>query len=125
MKATEFLSSTFIKKIDLDESIQLTITKMEPVEYEDKTTGKVERKLQATFSNDKALNLNATNLKRLIKAYGDDVSSWVGKDVSVYWDDEVEYAGQACGGIRLRAVRTAKQDIDEALPTWVSEGASA
>ena len=68
------------------------------------------------------MNLNATNLKRLIKAFGDDVSSWVGKDVTVYWDTEVEYAGQACGGVRVRAVKTATQDVEDAMPTWVSEG---
>ena len=101
MKASEFLNSQFIKESDLTDPITVRITTLGPVDYTD-PNGKQDRRLQATLSNGKVLNLNATNLKRLIRAFGDDLSGWTGQEVVVYWDDEVEFAGRQCGGVRLR-----------------------
>jgi hypothetical protein len=48
--------------------------------------------------------LNSTNIKRLAKACNsDDTDDWVGKQVVLYVDPDVEYAGNVVGGLRIRA----------------------
>ncbi len=56
------------------------------------------------FDNlDKGLALNATNGNCLCKLLGnDDMDTWVGKSVSLYVKDDVEFAGEIVSAIRVR-----------------------
>ena len=56
------------------------------------------------FDNlDKGLALNATNGKCLCKLLAsDDMDTWVGKSVSLYVKDDVEFAGEIVSAIRVR-----------------------
>jgi hypothetical protein len=48
--------------------------------------------------------LNSTNIKRLAKACNsDDTDEWIGKQVTLYVDPDVEFAGNVVGGLRIRA----------------------
>jgi hypothetical protein len=49
--------------------------------------------------------LNVTNLKRMAKALGDDTDDWIGNQVVLYVDPDIEYAGNIVGGLRIRALR--------------------
>ena len=52
---------------------------------------------------DKGLALNATNGKCLCKLMAsDDMDTWVGKSVSLYVKDDVEFAGEIVSAIRVR-----------------------
>ena len=52
----------------------------------------------------KCITLNKTNSKKCEKAFGsDNTDEWIGKQIVVYWDADVEFGGEATGGIRLRA----------------------
>lgn len=42
-----------------------------------------------------------TMRKLLIKAWGEDGESWVGKSMTVYNDPDVKWAGESVGGIRI------------------------
>ena len=48
--------------------------------------------------------LNKTNIKRLAKAHGDDTDGWLGQEVTIYFDPDVEYMGEVVGGLRVRVV---------------------
>ena len=101
--ASDYLKSGFLKQEDLaDGEIHVTITELDEATYEAKNGRPAECKLQLKLSNEKAWNLNDTNLKRLIKAFGNDTGRWVGQPITVYWDDEIQFQGRATGGFRVR-----------------------
>ena len=50
----------------------------------------------------RSLGLNKTNLRLLAKWYGTKASAWVGKTVTVYRDESIQFAGRLVGGWRLR-----------------------
>jgi hypothetical protein len=55
------------------------------------------------FANDaRSLALNDANAHAIAKLHGDDTDGWCGKQVVLYLDPDVEFAGQKTGGIRVR-----------------------
>ena len=48
--------------------------------------------------------LNKTNIKRIAKMYGDDTDEWIGKEITIYNDPDVEFMGEVVGGLRVRTV---------------------
>jgi len=109
-KATDFLTGNFIKKEDVQaEDVTLTIANVEPVQFTNADTQQVDRRLQVTFNNDKKLTLNATNLQILIKRFGAHTQNWIGQAVTLYFDDNVTYAGRLVGGVRIRVPKVRAQ----------------
>lgn len=51
---------------------------------------------------EKGLALNATNGKTICKLYGDEMDEWVGKRVTLYAKDDIEFGGELVSGIRVR-----------------------
>ena len=118
MKASTFLKSgNFVKKEDIEKgSKRYTIRGVETVDFKDKIGG-LERRLQLVFDNDHRFTLNATNIKRLVRAFGDDTAAWVGHSIVLVFDPDVEYAGRVVGGIRVR-VPAKKNPEPEPEPDW-------
>ena len=56
----------------------------------------------------KGLVLNATTIRVLAKAFGEDSDDWTGKKVTLYVDPNVSFKGQVVGGLRLRPMKPAK-----------------
>jgi hypothetical protein len=50
--------------------------------------------------------LNATNREILKRTFGDDTDLTIGKQIVVYVDPNISYAGKIIGGIRMRAPKT-------------------
>jgi len=50
----------------------------------------------------KQLVLNSTNRKTLVAKYGVNVKDWVGKEVTLYVDDNVRMMGKRVCGIRIK-----------------------
>lgn len=99
MDASMYTGGRYLKKEDLGpaRSHSGTIRKVFETEMDE------ERKLALIISGlDKALLLNATNIKRLIQGYGTETNGWAGKPITVYVDDEVMMKGQIVGGLRVR-----------------------
>ena len=121
MKASTFLKSgNFIKKEDIEKGPKrYTIRGVETVDFTDKAGG-TERRLQLVFDEDRRFTLNATNIKRLVRAFGDETPAWVGQSIVLVFDPDVEYAGRVVGGIRVR-VRAAKKPEPEPEPDWNDE----
>jgi hypothetical protein len=56
----------------------------------------------------KPMLLNATNIKRAAKACNSqETDEWIGKRVTLYFDPDVEFAGNVVGGLRIRGAAPA------------------
>jgi len=53
--------------------------------------------------------LNKTNTRRLQNMFDKDTDSWLGKEITVWFDPEVEYMGDVTGGLRVRVPPPAKK----------------
>jgi hypothetical protein len=90
MKLSEMMPSKYLKTSDVDGEVVVTVKE-----------------------------LKKTNLTRLGKALGDDTEFWIGQQVLLYVDDEVQYGSDTVSGLRIRAAknpaskaRTAIRDDD-------------
>lgn len=78
----------------------------------------------------KPMLLNATNIKRAAKATGSpETDDWVGKKITLYFDPDVEFAGNVVGGLRIKGSAPAPEirrvpgrpgdalsDLDDSIP---------
>ena len=103
-KTSEMRESKFLKKEDVGRGALATIagcvkknTAMEGAEPEHTWC--------LTFRElDKPLVLNVTNTMAIEQILGsDDTDDWIGKQIVLYTDPGVMYAGKMVGGIRVRA----------------------
>lgn len=60
-------------------------------------------KLEIVLDDMSVLTLNATNLKTLAKAYGDETSAWYGKQVEFYLG-EAPYKGEMVASVLVRPI---------------------
>jgi hypothetical protein len=58
--------------------------------------------------------MNYANTVVMVNLYGEHPDSWVGRDIELYVDPDVEYDRQKVGGIRLRAPSGAAVKVDAA-----------
>ncbi len=114
MKASDLTPSKYLKQSDVEPPKLVTIAGVEKVKFDDK-----EKWAMSFRELDKPLLLNKTNINRTVKATGtDDVGSWDGKKIVLYFDPDVEFGGDIVGGIRIRAQKgAAAQAEPESLPT--------
>lgn len=97
--------SKYLKQSDVPEEKLVTVKKLTKVNVarDDETP---EYRWTVQFEElPKPMVLNVTNIKRMGKALGDDTDDWTGKQIVVYVDPDIEYAGQIVGGLRVRASR--------------------
>ena len=63
----------------------------------------------------KPMVLNSTNIKRLARACAsEETDEWVGKQVILYVDHDVEFAGNVVGGLRIKAAAKTNQSTRKA-----------
>lgn len=110
MKTSELKQSKYMKKEDCgDDGILVTIAalKNENVAPDNKPE---EMKWILYFQGDiKPLVLNGTNTKLIEKALGsDETDDWIGKQIVLFNDENVEYMGEVVGGVRCDVNRTKK-----------------
>lgn len=102
--------SKFMKKEDLNQERGnlVTIVSFARQKVEENDDGTTEYKFTVKFREfDKPLVLNATNRAILERVYGSDTEDCINKQIVIYVDENVSYAGKLVGGIRMRAVRKA------------------
>jgi len=100
---------------DYPNGILFTIARVERIEFEAKNGRPAEKKRAVYFTDNRALSLNKTNLKLLAKWFGKKSSLWVGKQITVYVDESVSYAGRLTGGLRVR------RPLSSDVPAFVTE----
>ena len=98
LNATEFLGS-YLGKEDIDGESIVTIVDVTAEEM----PGSTRRKLVIQFAeHEKRLILNSTNIKILSKLFrSTNTAHWRGP-VTLYVDEDVEYAGRTVGGLRVK-----------------------
>lgn len=104
MKANELSSSDYLKGGDVTPDILVTIETQEPKNMA-KTGEAKEVKLVLGFEEtDKQLVCNITNFKKIAKVTGEeDSEDWIGKKIVLWFNEDIEFGGEAVGGIRVRA----------------------
>jgi len=109
MKIDAMLPSKYLKQSDVDGEVVVTVTALKKINVA-LADAPAEFKWVIQFSEfDKPMVLNATNLKRLFKALGDDTDDWIGGKMILFVDENVEYAGNITGGLRLKPLPSAKR----------------
>ena len=117
MRVSELKNSRFLTQDDCEPAIVVTISHVErqnvappDAEPDDKYC------LHFKDEDVKAHVLNVTNGKMIEKLLGsDDSDNWIGKQIVLYRDDSVQFAGNFVGGIRVRAYE-APSDLDQDIP---------
>jgi len=105
MKIQSMIPSTYLKQSDFDENgyiVTVSHFKQENVAPDDKPA---ENKWVVYFAEypDKGMVLNTTNINGMSAACGtEETDDWKGKEVIVYVDPTVGYAGKITGGLRVR-----------------------
>ena len=109
----DFLRGNYLEKGDFPEPRSMTIIKGDVREVGQEQ----ERKLCIWFAGeDRPMTLNKTNINTMKDAYGSKTSGWIGKQVIVYNDPNVSYAGKRTGGLRIRVdapTQEAMTDFDD------------
>jgi hypothetical protein len=106
--------SKYLKTQDVPEPVIVTFQDADIANVAKEGDRKDERLVVKFKEFDKPMVFNATNMKRTAKALGsDDTDDWIGKKMVLYTDDEVEYAGEIVGGLRVRAVKRKQVEPDE------------
>lgn len=103
MKIDALLPSKYLKQADIDGERLVTVKDLKKanVAREDE---EADYKYVVFFKEfDKGMVLNATNIKRLGKALGDDTDDWLGGQVILFVDESIEFGGNVVGGLRIRA----------------------
>ena len=104
MKVSDLKNSRFLTKHDCDPPVALTISGVEQVNVATSDQAP-ENRWCLLFEEDdvKPFVLNSTN-GGLIQHYlgSDDSDDWVGKQITLYHDPTIQFAGKLVGGIRVR-----------------------
>lgn len=105
-KIGEMIESKYLKQSDVDADVVVTVQKVGKANVAPKGE-EPEYKWLIRFNEfEKPMVLNSTNIKRLAKACAsDDTEGWIGKQVVLYVDPDVEFAGNVVGGLRIKAHR--------------------
>jgi len=97
-RASDFLQSSTINADAVgDKAVKVKIVSISPESTRD---DKIKLGIQFDKFDDRKLLLNATNLKTLIKAFGEDYSKWTGKSITLKSEDTL-YLGEPTKGVRI------------------------
>src|SRR3990167_5306924 len=103
-KVGEMSESKYLKQSDVDDEVSVTVQKVGKANVAREGDEPEYKWLIRYAELPKPMVLNSTNIKRLAKACGsDDTDDWIGKQVVLYVDPDVEFAGNVVGGLRIRA----------------------
>lgn len=108
-RISEMINSNYLKKEDIEDDTIVTIVgvKKANIAREDQ---EAEYKWLIKFTEfEKPMVLNSTNIQLLARACNsDDTSDWKNKQVVLYVDDNVSFAGKLVGGLRVKALKKQK-----------------
>ena len=104
-KISEMIESKYLKQSDVDGEIPVTVKGVKKVNVARDDEDPEYRWTVQFHEFAKPMVLNVTNLKRLAKALGDDTDGWIGNQVVLYVDPDIEYGGNVVGGLRIRQMR--------------------
>lgn len=108
-KTSEMRESKFLKKEDVGAGSLMTIESCEQYNVAKEGAPPEQKWCLAFAESDKPLVLNSTNIQLCERIFqSDNTDDWVGKQIVLYTDPNVSYAGKIVGGIRVRAPKVKK-----------------
>ena len=108
MKIGEMIESKYLKQSDVDDEMNVTVQSLKKVNVA-RDDEDPEYRWTVKFQEfGKPMVLNVTNLKRLAKALGDDTDDWIGQQVVLYVDPDIEFGGNVVGGLRIKGLSRVK-----------------
>ena len=117
MNINDMKESNYVKKTDVEPPIKVTITGISQKNLAQQGDPE-EMKYILEFKECKPLVLNVTNSQLISMALkSEETDDWVGKEIVLFNDPTVSYAGKITGGVRARAVKgKAKEDFNDDVP---------
>lgn len=117
MNANElFPPNEYLKSDDIDAAggeMELVIASVGRKEYVN-DSGKADVKGVLGFSNSLLkLTSNTTNTRILISMFGKETDDWIGKKITLYVDEHVQFQGRETRGIRIRLVDKKQDSVTE------------
>ena len=101
------IESKYLKQADAEDDVIVTITKVGQANIA-KDDEPPEMKWMVRFAEfGKPMVLNRTNISLLGNFLGDDTDDWIGKQVILYNDESIQFAGKVTGGLRFKRLKTA------------------
>ncbi len=105
MKIGDMVESKYLKQSDVPDPVIVTFQSLKKVNVA-RDDEDPDYRWSAKFSEfAKPMILNVTNIKRSAKALGDDTEDWMGKQIELYCDPDIEFGGNIVGGLRLRGIK--------------------
>ena len=116
MRATDFIGQgRYLRQEDVPSPYIVTIDSYQRVELEQDDETRVKCAIQFREIK-KPLLANSTNMSIMMQLFGDDMRSWVGRQVVVYVDPTVMFAGKPVGGLRVKAPPSYEASAAPAAP---------
>jgi hypothetical protein len=110
MDISKLSKSKYLKTTDVPDPVLVTVQDVSIQNVAMQGDPKENRPIVTFKELEKPMVFNATNLKRAAKAFDStETDDWIGKKLVVYTDDEVEFAGEIVGGLRVRAPKPPKR----------------
>ena len=99
------LSGSFLTQADFAETPAITFRIADAIGkkvFEAKNGRPEEEKRVLTFTDERRLSLNKTNLRLCAKWFGTKARAWADQVIVVYLDESVSFGGRLTGGLRVR-----------------------
>jgi len=113
MRSGDVFPSKYLKAEELDEDVQVTISRVVLEELEQKDGKKQEKPVCYFEEGPKGLILNKTNWALIAKQHGDESDDWTGKKITLTTVD-VDAFGDVVSAIRVKPPK--KQSSGSAFP---------
>ena len=103
MKISDMIPSKYLKQSDVPDPVIVTIRGIKQVNVAQDDQPE-DMKWAIKFAEfDKPMILNSTNIHVAAKLFrSDDTDDWLGKEIILFNDETVSYAGKTTGGLRFR-----------------------
>lgn len=111
MKINDAFPSDYIKGSEVERPVLFV---MSHVEMRD--VGDDHKPILFFVGQEKGLVLNKGNAQTISETYGENTDGWQGKQIVLYFNPDVMYAGKKTGGIRVRKPKVATKPQEAAPP---------
>jgi len=118
MKISAMMPSSYLKKEDVPTPALVTIRRFTHENLAQDGQPEEKKWVMHFEEFDRGLVMNPTNLQLAAIAIGsDETDEWVGRQIVLYTDPNVSFAGKLVGGLRLRARRQSKPPVAAPAPS--------
>lgn len=111
-RTSEMIQSKYLKTADVPDPVIVTVVKVGKVNLA-KEDAAPEYKWAIRFKEfEKPMVLNSTNIKIAEKIFGsDNTDDWADKEIVLFTDDNVTFAGELVGGLRFKGKEKEPQRV--------------